>query len=225
MKTKIRTWLVLAVVAAGVSCSMNAMAFAQTGQPTGQGTATMPESVVTEDENAGQAGDVGQEGGSPFSVPGNGELLDNKANDDTKQFLTIQTKNGNTFFLVMDHSSDTENVYMLSMIDENDLSEFMEEKEQPSIVLPEAETTPATGSQETTDKEEKGTNGNHKGVILAIVLLMASAVGIGYYFKVAKPRKAEEQAEDEGLEFYDEERSHVDQDGSDEPDEGELESS
>lgn len=83
-----------------------------------------------------------------FSIPGNGEVLDDKTDDGTKEFLTIQTKNGNTFFLVLDRSSNTENVYMLSMIDENDLAEFMDEtqtEETPQVVIPETETTVAPG--------------------------------------------------------------------------------
>lgn len=62
---------------------------------------------------------------TPFSVPGNGSLADDKSGDSTKEFLTVQTKNGNTFFLVLDRSSNKENVYMLSMIDEDDLAELL----------------------------------------------------------------------------------------------------
>ena len=31
--------------------------------------------------------------GTPFSTPGNGQLVDDKENDSSKQFLTVQTKN------------------------------------------------------------------------------------------------------------------------------------
>ena len=50
--------------------------------------------------------------------------MDDKENDDTKQFLTIQTKKGNTFYMVIDRSSNTENVYMMSLVDENDWQNF-----------------------------------------------------------------------------------------------------
>ena len=73
----------------------------------------------------------------------------------TKEFLTVQTKNGNTFFLVLDRSSNKENVYMLSMIDEDDLAEFVtetkkQETEQPTVITPQPETKPAV---EETEKE------------------------------------------------------------------------
>ena len=85
--------------------------------------------------------------GTPFSVPGNGEILDDITDDPTKDFLTVTTANGNTFFLVIDRSQNTENVYMLSMIDELDLQDFIEESEQEEpaqagVVLEEPVQTP-----------------------------------------------------------------------------------
>ena len=50
---------------------------------------------------------------TPFSTPGNGQLVDDKENDSSKQFLTVQTKNGNTFYMVIDRSGTSENVYMM----------------------------------------------------------------------------------------------------------------
>ena len=54
--------------------------------------------------------------------------MDDKENDSSKQFLTVQTKNGNTFYMVIDRSGTSENVYMMSLVDENDLAEFLDEK-------------------------------------------------------------------------------------------------
>mgnify|MGYP001243031726 CR=1 FL=1 len=68
--------------------------------------------------------------GTPFSTPGNGQLVDDKENDSSKQFLTVQTKNGNTFYMVIDRSGTSENVYMMSLVDENDLAEFLDENEE-----------------------------------------------------------------------------------------------
>jgi len=44
-----------------------------------------------------------------------------------KQFITIQSKNGNYFYLVIDRSGDTENVYFLNLVDEADLLALMED--------------------------------------------------------------------------------------------------
>lgn len=128
---KLKYWLMAVFMAAGGVSAVPTTAFAyaadsdQTEAPA-QPAADGESGVVIQEqaENSGQAGEDSQnenQGNSnetPFSVPGNGELLDDKKEDESKEFLTIQTKNGNTFFLILDRSSNTENVYMLSMIDE-----------------------------------------------------------------------------------------------------------
>lgn len=202
MKMRIKKWMVLCMVMLGTVFSTGMSAFAYT-ENTEQQTTEAEETESTE-ETAVLEENQSQTEATPFSVPGNGQLLDDKAEDDSKQFLTIQTKNGNTFFLVLDRSSNTENVYMLSMIDENDLQVFVsetKEAETPAVVLPEQETTPMDTTPESEPKPETG--GMNTGAILAIILIAAGAIGGYYYFKIVKPKKAEEEAEDEDLEFYD----------------------
>jgi len=85
----------------------------------------------------------------PFTIAGNGEVEDNITDDSSKEFFTVKTKGGNTFFLVIDRARNSENVYMLSMIDEYDLQEFLtdeerngKEEEEPAVVLPETKPEP-----------------------------------------------------------------------------------
>ena len=66
----------------------------------------------------------------PFTIAGNGEVEDNIVDDPSKEFFTVKTKDGNTFFLVIDRARTSENVYMLSMIDEYDLQEFLDDEER-----------------------------------------------------------------------------------------------
>lgn len=82
-------------------------------------------------------------------IAGNGEVEDNITDDSSKEFFTVKTKGGNTFFLVIDRARNSENVYMLSMIDEYDLQEFLtdeerngKEEEEPAVVLPETKPEP-----------------------------------------------------------------------------------
>lgn len=66
-----------------------------------------------------------------FTPNGNLTLIDDFlqieaiATEDTeqkeKQFITLQSKNGNYFYLVIDRTGETENVYFLNLIDEADL--------------------------------------------------------------------------------------------------------
>lgn len=57
-----------------------------------------------------------------------------------------------------------------------------------------------TGGRKAREKADKAEN--QTGALLAIGLLAAGGAGAYYYFKVAKPKKAETDAEDEDLEFY-----------------------
>ncbi len=142
---------------------------------------------------------------TPFSVAGNGQLLDDITDDETKQFLTVQTKNGNTFFMVIDRSRNSENVYMLSLVDENDLAEFLEEEpepveeEKPAVIIEEPQPEPV--AEEPQPEPEKA--GMNMGAVLTILVLGAGVVGGYYYFKILKPKREEEEAESEDLEFYD----------------------
>ena len=46
----------------------------------------------------------------PFTIAGNGEVEDNIVDDPSKEFFTVKTKGGNTFFLVIDRARNSENV-------------------------------------------------------------------------------------------------------------------
>lgn len=54
-------------------------------------------------------------------------MQDSISDSSTKEFYTIKTKNNNTYYLVIDHANNIDNVYMLSEIDENDLKQFLTE--------------------------------------------------------------------------------------------------
>ena len=156
--------------------------------------------------------------GTPFSTSGNGQLVDDKENDSSKQFLTVQTKNGNTFYMVIDRSGTSENVYMMSLVDENDLAEFLgeneeiEKKEEPAVVLPETTAAPepeTTVQPETEVKPESGGNKMFGSAILGggIVLVFGGLAA----FALSKFRKKKEDSiVEEGLEFADD--SYINED-------------
>lgn len=166
------------------------------------------ESVVREDaEESGQ---------SPFSIPGNAELLDDAKNDDTKEFLTVQTKNNQTFFVVIDRAASASNVYMLSMIDEDDLAEFIEEDggEKMGLNLPEkqekteeellAEEEAAKEREAMLEQQRKQSGLLHTVMYgVGFILILIAVCGLYYYLKFYKPRKDEENAGSENLEDLD----------------------
>lgn len=200
MKKKIRNLAAMLVMmaAALLSGTMTAYAYAD------ETAEAEPEPVIVEET-------PDETEATPFSVAGNGELLDDITDDETKQFLTVQTKNGNTFFMVIDRSRNSENVYMLSLVDEHDLAEFIEEKEPEAEPEPEPveekpvviveEPQPEPDVEEPQPEPEKG--GMGMGALLTIILLGAGGAGGYYYFKILKPKREEEEAGSEDLEFYD----------------------
>ena len=87
------------------------------------------------------AGSETIENGKPpfaFTTDGNLTLIDDflqieaPASEDSarieKQFITVQSKNGNTFYIVIDRNGETENVYFLNLVDEADLMALMEDE-------------------------------------------------------------------------------------------------
>lgn len=192
MKKKIRNLAAMLMMMAAVLLSGTMTAYAYVDES----EEAVPEPVIVEETPK-------KTETTPFSVAGNGELLDDITDDETKQFLTVQTKNGNTFFMVIDCSRNSENVYMLSLIDEHDLAEFIEEEEsepveeKPVVILEQLQPV----QEESQPEPEKG--GMGMGAILTIILLGVGGVGGYYYFKILKPKREEEEAESEDLEFYD----------------------
>ena len=162
----------------------------------------------TEDTDTGRV--IAESDSAAFSTPGNAQLVDDKENDDTKQFLTIQTKKGNTFYMVIDRSSTSENVYMMSLVDENDLAEFLDEtedsktEEEQKVVIPETttETTPAVEKETEEETTQKNTGGADIWKLCTIVLAVGLGIGtVVVYLKYG--RKKEDGFVSEQLEFTD----------------------
>lgn len=89
-------------------------------------------------ENAG--GETIENGKPPFAFTPDGNLtliddflqIEAPATEDSarieKQFITVQSKNGNTFYIVIDRNGETENVYFLNLVDEADLMALLEDE-------------------------------------------------------------------------------------------------
>ena len=86
-------------------------------------------------------GETTEDGKSPFAFTPDGNLTliddflqievpgDEETEQVEKQFITVQSKNGNTFYIVIDRNGETENVYFLNLVDEADLMALMESEE------------------------------------------------------------------------------------------------
>lgn len=180
----------------------------QTEQAADQEQTAQTDDTATENTDA-------EKTDSAFSTPGNGEVKDDITDSSTKEFLTVTTKNNNTFYIVIDRSATSQNVYMLSQIDEKDLSEFLDKDSTATVITPQEDASSKVVLDETdstaddvkdtsVDTENKTSAKTNPGAMAAVLLLALGGVGAYYYFKIYKPKKeAEEDDVSEGLEMDD----------------------
>lgn len=141
---------------------------------------------------------------------------DNKETDkysaDARQFITFQTKNGKTFYLIINHDEDSENVMLLTEVSEDDLLNMVEKKEAPKQEV--AKEEPVKEEVKPEKKDEK----SNLGTYIILLLVVGGALGAGYYFKVVKKKedKELEALEEEDDDFFSEAESEEEINDADE---------
>ena len=130
---------------------------------------------------------------SAFTPAGNGEVMDNANENDGKEFFTIKTKDGNVFYLIIDRQRGSENVYLLNSVSESDLM-ALAEKDGTSAISAIPEQTVEKTEQTETEAEEiqsKSDTNSSIGTIVLIIVIIAIVGGVGYYFKIYKPKHSD----------------------------------
>ena len=198
------------LVSAALCAGMAAPAFAFEGEAAPVEQPVLPE-VVEEGVVT-----VTDETSGALTPEGNLTLVDdyytNYSDGSGQQFITLVSKSGNTFYLVIDRNAKgQQTVHFMNLVDEADLLTLMEEEdadaytaereaaEQDKLKAEEeakkaAEEAAASGTE--TPKENKVTK--IASGFLGVVVLIALAAGGGFYFyrQQMQKKKAEKEALD-----------------------------
>lgn len=156
---------------------------------------------------------------------GQGTVMDNVTDGDGKEFFTFTTPSENTFYLVIDRQRDSENVYFLNAVTENDLMALAEKNGDNSGISAVPDPAPVcickdkceAGAVNTacpvcvlsmndcagtppasleSPEPEKPKESNNTGTIVIVLLAMLAVGGAGWYFKIYKPKHDMPDAED-----------------------------
>ncbi|GHU36160.1 hypothetical protein FACS1894105_06070 [Clostridia bacterium] len=162
---------------------------------------------------------VSENGAKPFTPDGTGSVVDNVTEVDGKEFFTVETPDGNVFYLIVDRQRNSENVYLLNAVTEDDLASLAKSGDgkggstSSAVTVP--ETAPSSAPTETTPEPtpapEPAKSGGNTGMLGIVVVVLIVVGGAGYYFKIVRPKKngydyeTEDDADDtEADEEYDE---------------------
>jgi len=154
---------------------------------------------------------------NPFTPAGQASVVDEATESDGKDFYTFTTPAGNIFYLIIDHQRESENVYFLNAVTENDLLALAESSGSSSgSAIPTPDPVPQPDPEPTPDPEPappEKESGN--GTMIFLVIAIIALGGAGYYIKIVRPKQQaaasgdgdddfEDGDDDEEMEFEDE---------------------
>ena len=199
------------LVSAALCAGMAAPAFAFEGEAAPVEQPVLPE-VVEEDVVT-----VTDETSGALTPEGNLTLVDdyhtNYSDGSGQQFITLVSKSGSTFYLVIDRNAKgQQTVHFMNLVDEADLLALMEEEDADAYTAEKEAATQAEQDRLKAEEEAKkaaeeaasGTEQPKENKItkiasgfLGVVVLIALAAGGGFY--VFAKQKQKKQAEKEAL--------------------------
>lgn len=137
-----------------------------------------------------------EEDWGPLTPDGNMELVDDYGSLEAggKQFVTVTTKNGNYFYLIIDRDDDgNETVHFLNQVDEADLLSLMDEEEveeyQDAKEVVEEEVVPDDAEETEEIAETPKKNKKMNGIMSLVLIGTIGGIAGFFYFKNNKKKK------------------------------------
>jgi hypothetical protein len=161
------------------------------------------------------------EGENPFTPAGTGTVLDNATDGDGKEFFTVETPDGNTFYLIVDRQRYTDNVYLLNAVTEDDLASLAKPGDGKGVsavdtpAQPPAAVPPEIAPDQAQESPPAKSGGSNTGAIVFMVIAVIGVGGAGYYIKIVRPKKLRA---DDGYDYGGEAGDYDDDEEIDVPD-------
>ena len=231
-----------ALCAAFLLCGFTAPAYAYSDEPTGgyeeSDPAPTDEDVTVEEAPAPEPT---IEPGEGFSEEGQFVTRDLLYDENTnKQFITVQTKGGSTFYLVIDYDKPVDEegeqyeTYFLGVVDESDLLAALEASggELPACTCTEkcaagavntdcpvcaTNMTECAGVEPEPEPEPEPEAGFPAGTLLLALAVVVIGGGAGWYFKIYRPKQEQAAAQAEAEDYGDEPDPYDDPEGDYDP--------
>ena len=235
---RLMTGLMAGVFLCG-SVSVTCFAFATETESTTMTTDAAVEEAATEAETRSE------DDTRPLTPNGNLTLVDDigAQTGQGRQFITLVTKSGNYFYLIIDRNDKgEENVHFLNMVDEEDLFALMDEKQvadhkaarsekddtAATVATPSAAGAAQDSAPDPTVKEKKPF---HAFPLVGTVIALAAGA-IGYLYLQSKKKQTAALRPDPDADYVDEDDEEAyefpeddETDEEDGPEESEVESS
>ena len=134
---------------------------------------------------------------------GTGTVKEVYADEDGRKFYTVQTPAGNTFYLIIDFTQQTENVYFLDAVAEKDLLALIEQAGGTVTTVPESSAPDMNTGDAPTSQPSGEAPAEQPGSISGLfsMILVGAVVVIGggaaLYFKVIRKKRGCQSSQEE----------------------------